>query len=390
MKGGGGPVCSGIWRSHMDREGEGKGEAEYTPGRGGQGAEMRTISGEETPLLDGTWAPISTQSGGVAYSHDATLGARDTGSMLFLLLWSVCPALLALVGGYDVGAIASSINPLDKDSSNTNVEQYFGVNIKRYWEEQILLALPYLAASLAIVIAYVISGKVGRRGIMFLAAGLYIGAGLFGAGAETLMVLACGRFLFGMGLGFAVHSVPLYVGEVTPSFIRGFFVSAVTVMEQLGMLLAFCIALNNNPQPWRLTFGLASIPAAAALLLLLWVPESPRWELKRYLELPEWDALEDCDLVENHAPWRKYPKSPLRTLCRVRRRRAVEVRPEYLDLVAGLKDDRASGNSDLVRHWRRYFSSWRMLHALLLCLMLIFFQQVITSSLYAAGRVYLC
>lgn len=54
----------------------------------------------------------------------------------------------------------------------------------------------------------------------------------------------------------------------------------------------------------------------------------------------------------------------------------MDVRPEYLDLVASLRDDRASGNSDLVMHWRRYFSSWRMLHALLLCLMLILLQQL--------------
>ena len=56
----------------------------------------------------------------------------------------------------------------------------------------------------------------------------------------------------------------------------------------------------------------------------------------------------------------------------------MAVRSEYLDLLAGLKDDRKMGNSDLVRHWRRYYQSWRMLHALLLCLLLIGLQQVTT------------
>lgn len=76
--------------------------------------------------------------------------------------------------------------------------------------------------------------------------------------------------------------VPLYIGEIAPTRLRGALVSlnqlAITVGILVSYLVDFGLASSEN---WRMMFGLAAIPAAVLFLGMLVRQESPPWLIAR-------------------------------------------------------------------------------------------------------------
>jgi sugar porter (SP) family MFS transporter len=90
------------------------------------------------------------------------------------------------------------------------------------------------------------------------------------------------RFLGGIGVGMASVCAPIYTAEISPAAYRGRLVGLVQFNIVLGILLAYLsnylirISLPVDVA-WRWMFGVMAIPAVVFLLLLLTVPETPRW-----------------------------------------------------------------------------------------------------------------
>src|SRR5690606_37196585 len=95
------------------------------------------------------------------------------------------------------------------------------------------------------------------------------------------------RFLGGLAVGGSSVMSPLYIAEVSPARLRGRLVAIAQLNVVLGILGAyfsnFWIAgrLGDSMDAWRWMFGVEAVPAAIFFLLLFWIPESPRWLVKR-------------------------------------------------------------------------------------------------------------
>lgn len=87
------------------------------------------------------------------------------------------------------------------------------------------------------------SDWVGRRYTMVLAAVIFfVGAILMGL-APNYSCLMGGRFVAGVGMGFALMISPVYAAEVAPASTRGFLTSFTEVFVNFGMYFGLFIQL---------------------------------------------------------------------------------------------------------------------------------------------------
>ena len=142
------------------------------------------------------------------------------------------------------------------------------------------------------------STRFGRRASMQLAAILFFVSALGSAlpelgfapvgqmGPEAVWPFIFYRIVGGIGVGLASMLAPMYIAEIAPSRIRGRLVSYNQMAIIFGMLVVYFvnwgIALQGDDAwvietGWRWMFASECIPAALFFVLLLTVPESPRW-----------------------------------------------------------------------------------------------------------------
>ncbi|KAJ8264851.1 hypothetical protein COCON_G00139500 [Conger conger] len=127
--------------------------------------------------------------------------------------------------------------------------------------------------------------RLGRRNSMLMANVLaFVAAALMGFSkmAASWEMLILGRFVVGLYSGLSTGFVPMYVGEIAPTALRG----ALGTLHQLGIVIGILIAqvfgLNSimgNAELWPLLLGFTAIPAVLQCALLPFCPESPRFLL---------------------------------------------------------------------------------------------------------------
>ncbi|KAF9530486.1 MFS monosaccharide transporter [Crepidotus variabilis] len=110
------------------------------------------------------------------------------------------------------------------------------------------------------------------------------GAGMQTA-ARTIPLFAIGRLFAGVGVGCVSSLIPMYQAECAPKWIRGAVITIFQLCVTIGLLLA---AIINNVTKNYETSAAYMIPLAVqfgwAFLLgggMLFLPESPRWLIKR-------------------------------------------------------------------------------------------------------------
>src|SRR5690606_9093853 len=90
----------------------------------------------------------------------------------------------------------------------------------------------------------------------------------------------------GIGVGLASMVVPMYIAEIAPANKRGELVAFNQLAIVIGIVLVYFvnyyIVLQGDTQwnlnmGWRWMFGSEAIPAILYLVLVLFIPESPRW-----------------------------------------------------------------------------------------------------------------
>lgn len=68
---------------------------------------------------------------------------------------------------------------------------------------------------------------------------IFIGGAVGQAACHTVSAMIAGRFIIGLGVGLASCVVPLYIGELAPTKIRGRLVTINVVAITLGQVFAY-------------------------------------------------------------------------------------------------------------------------------------------------------
>jgi len=124
-----------------------------------------------------------------------------------------------------------------------------------------------------------------RRRELIIGSLLYIAGSLLTAlwPSNSVAVFMLARATYGFGVGFSMHSAPVYIAEMSPPEIRGLLVSLKEAFIVIGILLSFTVGwiYQDQPSGWREIFGFAAVPALIVCCGMLLLPPSPRWLVLR-------------------------------------------------------------------------------------------------------------
>lgn len=195
---------------------------------------------------------------------------------------SLIAAIGGLLFGYDTAVISGAIGW---------VKVQFPLSIAM---EGWLVSSGLLGCIAGVLITGLISDRIGRKKVLFLAGALFLLSGLGCAFSPSLSIFIFTRFIGGVGVGMASVISPMYIAEFAPAEKRGKMISYYQLAITVGILLAYltnailvkftAFDFENSllkwffqTEVWRPMFLAMAIPSLVFIYLLLRVPESPRW-----------------------------------------------------------------------------------------------------------------
>jgi sugar porter (SP) family MFS transporter len=156
---------------------------------------------------------------------------------------------------------------------------------KNSWIIGFVNSCPYIAIALFTAwISDPINDLIGRKWTIFIAAIFSLLAPLGSGLTQNWGQLAICRVLLGVGMGLKEVTVPVFSAEVVPASVRGGLVMSWQVWTAFGIFcgtIANLAVMNTGAISWRLQLGSAFIPAIPLVLGIVFVPESPRWLMKK-------------------------------------------------------------------------------------------------------------
>jgi SP family xylose:H+ symportor-like MFS transporter len=238
------------------------------------------------------------------------MGNTEKGSKIYLFSIVLVAVIGGLLFGYDTAVISGAEKGL----------QAFFMGAADFDYTDTMHGITSSSALIGCIIGSALSGvlatRLGRRNSLFLAGVLFFLSALgsydpeflfFDYGVPTYSLLVAFnlyRVLGGIGVGLASAICPMYIAEIAPSNIRGTLVSwnqFAIIFGQLVVYFVNFLILGNNVNPvidvvngvnqimnpdaaswtietgWRLMFVSEAVPAGLFALLVLLVPETPRY-----------------------------------------------------------------------------------------------------------------
>ncbi len=212
-----------------------------------------------------------------AIPSSATAPAVRT-NLAYLLPICLVATLGGLLFGYDTGVISGAIEPL--------TARFHLSDFMKGWASGCVL----VGCAAGVLLVGPISDRFGRRLAMFLAAVMFLVSAIGTAVPNDIWTFICFRVVGGLGIGIASISTPMYISEITPAHIRGRMVAVNQIAIVGGIALTsfinyFIAGAGDQAwlieSGWRWMFGAGIVPAVLFGLLLIPIPESPRWLIER-------------------------------------------------------------------------------------------------------------
>ena len=123
--------------------------------------------------------------------------------------------------------------------------------------------------------------KYGRKKILLLVGILFTISSVGSALANDPYLFSFFRLLGGIGIGISSVAAPTYISEISTAQSRGRLVAMYQFNIVFGILIAY---LSNyflegigGENDWRWMLGVMTIPSLIYSLMVLGIPESPRW-----------------------------------------------------------------------------------------------------------------
>lgn len=212
------------------------------------------------------------------------------GSVWYLLGICLVTSLGGLLFGFDTAVISGTVARV--------TEQFRLTDGLQGW----FLSSALVGCILGAAVAGFLGDRFGRKPILLISAVLFFLSALFACIPPTFFILIAARLLGGLGVGMASVLAPMFISEFAPPTWRGRLVA----FYQLSIVVGILVAYYSNwlllgfaeshanafggqgwlhwimvSEVWRAMFGAGMIPAAAFFLLLVFLPESPRWLAQR-------------------------------------------------------------------------------------------------------------
>ncbi|KDO18111.1 hypothetical protein SPRG_16506 [Saprolegnia parasitica CBS 223.65] len=146
-----------------------------------------------------------------------------------------------------------------------------------------------LASSLVLIGAWVsalltasMADAYGRRKLLLANNLLFVGGAIACACAKTKGDIYIGRTIIGLACGIVTNVTPILLAEIAPAESRGQITTLHQLMLTIGILGSSVLGyglVSSVPSGWRYVNAFVAVPALLQVMLMPWVPESPRWLL---------------------------------------------------------------------------------------------------------------
>ncbi len=187
-----------------------------------------------------------------------------------LILWSVTVGLGGLLFGLDTVVISGANLPIKELWHTSPLFHGFFIMSMALWGT--------VAGSL---LGGIPTEIYGRKKVLFWIGILFTVSSLGTAIAPDPYTFSFFRFLGGIAIGASSVTVPTYISEISTSENRGKLVGTYQFNIVFGILIAFVsnylLKGFGGADDWRWMLGILVIPSVLYTVLVMSVPESPRW-----------------------------------------------------------------------------------------------------------------
>ncbi|MBM3689277.1 MAG: sugar porter family MFS transporter [Actinobacteria bacterium] len=192
-------------------------------------------------------------------------------------------ASTAALGGFLFGYDSAVIN-----GAATALKDIFGLG---GFQIGLVVSIALIGSAIGAWFTGSLADRFGRKKVMLVAAALFLVAAIGQAFPLGVYDLCLWRFIGGAGIGVASVTAPMYIAEIAPAQIRGRMGSLQQFAVVIGIfatgLVNFMVlnaaggkARNEwllGLEAWQWMFLTMLIPAVVFALLVLRIPESPRY-----------------------------------------------------------------------------------------------------------------
>ncbi|PVH47818.1 hypothetical protein PAHAL_4G161300 [Panicum hallii] len=193
-----------------------------------------------------------------------------TSKQPFILRLAFSAGIGGLLFGYDTGVISGALLYIRDDFEEVEKSTVL---------QETIVSMAVAGAIVGAGAGGWMNDRFGRRPSILIADLLFLAGSMVMCFAPAPAVIIVGRVLVGLGVGMASMTSPLYISEASPARIRGALVSTNGLLITAGQFLSYLInlAFTKVSGTWRWMLGVAGVPALLQFLLMLALPESPRW-----------------------------------------------------------------------------------------------------------------
>ncbi|GAA5846661.1 hypothetical protein JCM9279_003399 [Rhodotorula babjevae] len=261
-----------------------------------EAAEKREFAhSSPTPSHDGAMARKQGGFQGATMADGTAVNAAGvptymgaSGDKLGALI-TICASMGFILFGYDQGVMSGIISapqfirvfpacdPAQQGTYKASVLQAFYV------------AIYEIGCLGGAIFALMFGDRLGRRKMMFTGAiililGVIIQITAFrGSWAGGQFII--GRIVTGLGTGFETSTIPTWHAECAKAHSRGFAVFIEAAMISTGTMISYWVDLGfsylDSSVSWRVPIALQCIFAIGLIIMLIWLPESPRWLISK-------------------------------------------------------------------------------------------------------------
>ncbi|XP_067683406.1 proton myo-inositol cotransporter-like [Haliotis asinina] len=209
-------------------------------------------------------------------------GPEQPKTTFFIWILAIFSAIGGFLFGYDTGVVSGAMLLVKNDFTLTSVG------------EEVVVSVTIGSAFVAALCGGVLNDKFGRKSTTILASFVFTVGGVILGAAQNFAMLVTGRLILGIGIGLASMTVPMYIAECAPSHLRGRLVTVNVLFITGGQFVASVMdgAFSYvKKDGWRYMFGLAAVPSFVQMIGFIFLPESPRWLMKKGYEEKAYSVL---------------------------------------------------------------------------------------------------
>ncbi|KIL61081.1 hypothetical protein M378DRAFT_872211 [Amanita muscaria Koide BX008] len=192
--------------------------------------------------------------------------------LIVLNAWVFLLLITSYANGYD-GSMMNGLQSLDQWTNYFNYPSPGMIGL--------LNAIQNIGGLAAYPFAPYSSDGLGRRTTIFIGSLIICAATALQSASQSMQMFIGSRFLIGFGITFAANAAPMLVTEISYPKYRAAQTSTYNSLWYLGSIVAAWTTFGtfkvNNTWAWRIPSILQGLPAVLQVLLIYFVPESPRW-----------------------------------------------------------------------------------------------------------------